>query len=176
MTDATPQPDRINLPDHAAPKHAGGRPVVWTPERITDAKATVLDRLADGQSMRSICTQDDMPSWSTLRRWLREDVEFATQYARAREAAADMSAARVIEIAEAVAAGKMDPQAGRTAIDGHKWAASKLNARVYGDRIDVNQHHTGNVQVGWVIDLSPAGPVIEGEGATVIEGRTPADE
>ena len=171
MNDATPQPDRINLPDHAARM---GRPVVWTPERIAEAQTAILDRLADGQSIRRICSQPDMPSWSTVREWLRTHADFATQYARAREAAADQLAARIVDIAEDVAEGRLEAQQGRTAIDGLKWAASKLNARVYGDRIDVNQHHSGNVQVGWVIDLSaPADvtPVLDG---TAVRADQPA--
>ncbi|MCG5241387.1 hypothetical protein ACIU1J_27605 [Azospirillum doebereinerae] len=181
--DAQPdEPQRLDLPDHAATppaKHPGGRPVVWTPERIAETKPAILDALADGQSIRTVTALPDMPSWSTLREWLRSDVEFASQYARAREAAADQLAARVVDIADKVADGKLDAQQGRTAIDGYKWAASKLNARVYGDRIDLN--HSGNLTVtpGWVVDLTPpdqGGPLIVGDAEVVlIEGCTPSE-
>lgn len=171
-TDKRPdaQPDTstgLDLPDHAAPRHPGGRPVVWTPERIAEAQDAIVDLLANGHSIRAVCAMPDMPAWSTVREWLRSDAEFTTRYARAREAAADQLAARVVDIADKVAEGRLDAQAGRTAIDGYKWAAAKLKPSVYGDRIDVNANVNANVRVGYVIDLSePAAPLIEGECTT----------
>jgi len=155
MSDAPTTSERLDLPDHAAPARIG-RPPVWTPERIAEAQVAILNHIADGRSIRRICAMDDMPAWETVRRWLRDDVAFAAQYARAREAAADQLAARVVDIAEDVADGKLDAQAGRAAIDGLKWAASKLNARVYGDRLDLNANVNVTGQVaGYIIDLRP---------------------
>ncbi|NUB28535.1 hypothetical protein GAY30_27300 [Azospirillum brasilense] len=169
MTDATPQPDRINLPDHAAPK----RPRTAYDEQ---AVAAILGAVSGGTSLRRACTAQGIDH-STFLRWVRDDepVGLANQYARAREQQAHALADGIVDIAMDETA-KADPNLLRVRLDAAKWAAARILPKVYGDRIDVNQHHTGNVQVGWVIDLSPAGPVIEGEGATVIEGRTSADE
>ncbi|TWA83719.1 hypothetical protein FBZ85_101468 [Azospirillum brasilense] len=172
MTDATPQPDRINLPDHTAPK----RPRVWTPERRAEAWERLLQHIADGGSLDAFCALTDTPSKPTVFEWIRSDPQLANDYARAREVQGDSYADKVADAAQQVLDGKLDAQAGRTAIDALKWLAAKRKPKVYGDRIDANVNLNGNVQVGWVIDLSPSGPVIEGEGATVIEGRTPADE
>ena len=48
----------------------------------------ICERLADGESLRSICRSEDMPGRTTVFKWLRELPAFADQYARAREAQA----------------------------------------------------------------------------------------
>ncbi len=41
------------------------------------------------------------------------------------------------ELAQRVERGKLDPNAGRVAIDALKWIASKLKPRSYGDRLEL---------------------------------------
>lgn len=62
---------------------AGGRPSKDTPA----VRAEILQRMAEGESVRKICTEKHLPTWGTLMRWLREDEsgEFRLQYAQARE-------------------------------------------------------------------------------------------
>jgi hypothetical protein len=48
-----------------------GQPTKRTPELID----TILDRIACGRSLMSICSADDMPGYSTFNRWCREDPE-----------------------------------------------------------------------------------------------------
>jgi len=97
----------------------------------------VLDRLATGESLRAICRT---PGYPSIWRFLRavdddESGQLAQQYARAREANGDTMDARVLEIADEVAASKMDPQAGRTAMEGYKWRAAHQRPHRYGDRV-----------------------------------------
>lgn len=91
----------------------------------------ICDRIAEGESLRKICTSAELPSRETVRKWLREDEGFAGQYARAREEQADYYADKIIEIADEAE----DPQKARVQIDARKWVASKLKPKVYGDRI-----------------------------------------
>ncbi len=65
-------------------------------------------RLLDGESLRSICTDDAMPARSTVLYWLAgawpegdPRREFLGQYARAREAQAELYADDIIDIADA---------------------------------------------------------------------------
>ena len=62
-----------------------GRPSDFTQE-LADV---ICERIADGESLRAICTDDNMPSTSTVCRWLAKDREFQEQYAHARELQAD---------------------------------------------------------------------------------------
>ena len=107
-----------------------GRPVVHTP----DVAEAFLERIAEGRSMRSICSDADMPSWSTIWRWLDGDEAFRTQYARAREAQAHAIAEQAVQEATAAA----DAQLGRLAYDARKWFAGKVAPKVYGDKQQID--------------------------------------
>ena len=133
-----------------------GRPSIYTPELATQ----ICERLADGESLRQICSDPAMPGRSTVRDWLRNNDAFRAEYARAREDQATGLFDLMLDIAEGAApvnltalevkyrtegnidiATVADPVArDRLRIDTIRWAASKLPARVYGDKIpaDVN--------------------------------------
>lgn len=117
----------------------------------TDAIASAIcERIGDGESLRSICASEDMPSKSTVFKWLAENKAFSDQYARARESQADSMADDIVSIADEPG----DPNDKRVRIDARKWVASKLRAKVYGDK--VTQEHTGanggplNISVSYV--------------------------
>lgn len=99
----------------------------------------ICERLAEGESLRSICRDDGMPGMSTIFRFLRDEANETArqQYAQAREDQADVDADKISEQADLVAAGKADPQAARVAIDAWKWAAGKRKPKVYGDRVAI---------------------------------------
>lgn len=117
-------------------------------------------RLANGESLRKICADEEMPDKSTVSRWLgQKDLQpFRDQYARAREEQADFYAEQVVEIADEDPATALessrnedDPevirvdgaavQHQRLRVDARKWYASKLAPKKYGDR--VTAEHTG---------------------------------
>lgn len=104
-----------------------GRPSDFTPEIAN----LICERLADGESLRTICRDDDMPDRGTVRRWLASDEEFRRQYAHAREEQGDVYAERVVE--EAMTA--EDAATGRLRMDALKWAASKLAPKKYGEKV-----------------------------------------
>lgn len=91
----------------------------------------ICEKLADGQSLRSICREDGMPTTSTVCKWLTLLPAFAEQYARAREMQADALADEITDIADNLTG---DPQRDRLRVDARKWAASKLKPRKYGDK------------------------------------------
>lgn len=127
-----------------------GRPSEFSPE-IADK---ICERLADGESLRKICSAEDMPGKSTVFRWLADEANgtFRDQYARAREAQADALFEDCLDIAddskgdtrevdgkeivdhEAIARAKLR-------VDTRKWMAGKLRPKVYGDKI--TQEMTG---------------------------------
>ena len=74
-----------------------GRPTAYTPELA----AEICERMAAGESLRSICRSEDMPSEITVRRWAIENREgFSAQYAMASETRMDCLADEIVEIAD----------------------------------------------------------------------------
>lgn len=122
-----------------------GRPSTFTEETA----AAICAKLAEGESLRSICRDDDMPGLSTVFQWLAARPVFAEQYARAREAQADALFEDILEIADdgrndwMERRGEDDAgwvvngehlQRSRLRIDARKWMAGKLRPKTYGDK------------------------------------------
>ena len=100
---------------------------------------TICDRLADGESLRAICRNDDMPSTASVMRWLDQKEELREQYARAREAQADTIFDECLHIADTYDSDELvEPQhinRARLRIDTRKWMAGKLRPKKYSDKI-----------------------------------------
>ena len=128
------------------------------PEYTEEIGEDICVRLADGESLRSICSDDDMPNRATVFRWLlRDDPEFEAfrdQYTRAREMQADAHADDIQDIADDGTNDWMEKfdkdgnsigwqingeavQRSKLRVDARKWTASKLKPKKYGDKIDV---------------------------------------
>jgi hypothetical protein len=111
-----------------APKAAQakvGRPSDYNAE----VSAAICAKLADGESLRQICANENMPDKATVFRWLDLHRQFRDQYARARDLQAASYADDVVDIADT----EVDPQKARVRIDARKWHASKLAPKKYGD-------------------------------------------
>jgi hypothetical protein len=149
-----------------------GRPTDYTVE-LTDV---ICERLAAGESMRSVSRDEDMPAMSTLFKWLREHEEFSEQYARAKEESADALVEDMLDIADnaanpvivdgvpLVVEGKpvMNADAAAVAharlrVDTRKWSASKLKPKKYGDKVtqEVSGPDGAPVQTATTINFIP---------------------
>jgi hypothetical protein len=116
----------------------------WFPEGYGQETAdTICERLADGESLRAICRDDDMPNKATVFRWLARNADFSDQYARARETQADSLFDDMLEIADGHGErvdedGKTllatDVQRDRLAVETRKWMAGKLKGK-YSDKV-----------------------------------------
>lgn len=118
-----------------------GRPSSYTTE-IADF---LCMRIADGESLRKICFDEDMPSQSMVFRWLASNEEFREKYARAREAQMEVMALEIVEIADDSAKDTIITDDGekpnnewiqrsRLRVETRKWLMSKLRPKVYGER------------------------------------------
>jgi hypothetical protein len=117
-------------------KHVpAGRPSSYTPELAE----LICERLADGESVRSICESAEMPDRTTVRRWLGLNADFAAKCARAWELQADWYTDKQLELSAAAIAGRVDPQAARVAMSAYQWVASKRHPKRYGDTQNINQ-------------------------------------
>lgn len=134
-------------------------------QKVADA---ICQRLSDGESLRTICADDDMPSRMSVFRWLADEKNsaFRDQYARAREAQAEFYAESIVDISDEevtmVRRSKHQPGAddadgdvevvfdsaavarNRLRVDARKWYASKLAPKKYGDKIE--QEHSGEMK------------------------------
>lgn len=115
------------------PKHPGGRPSVYT-DAIADE---ICERIADDESLVSICRDAHMPARSTVRLWAREHTEFSAKYARAREDQGHTAADVVGDIRKQVLSGEITPDVGRAAADMAKWEASRRASKNFGDKLEV---------------------------------------
>lgn len=97
----------------------------------------ICDRIADGESLRGICEDADMPSTAAVRKWLAQDDGGAlvAQYTRAREMQADHEFDEIKAIADLASPG--DVQVARLRVDARKWRAGKMRPKVYGDKIAI---------------------------------------
>lgn len=116
----------------------------WFPEGYGQETADIIcERIADGESLRSICRDDEMPNKATVFRWLTRNQPFSDQYARARETQADTLFDDMLEIADGHGEridedGKTllasDVQRDRLAVETRKWMAGKLKGK-YSDKV-----------------------------------------
>ena len=126
-----------------------GRPSEFSQETAD----IICERIADGESLRSICGDEDMPAKSTVFKWLAQKDGFADQYARAREAQADSIFDDILDIADDARNDWMERQGDegpgyqlngehvqrtRLRIDARKWMAGKLRPKKYGDKLELS--------------------------------------
>lgn len=107
----------------------------------------ICARIAEGESLRSICSASDMPSQSRVYARLAMNKEWQDIYTRAREQQADVLADEVLDVARN--ASNQTWASDRLQIDALKWRAAKLKPKVYGDRQDINL--SGSVDVAQTI-------------------------
>lgn len=112
----------------------------------------ICDRISEGESLRSICKDDGMPSQVAVFKWLGKEGNDALvkQYARARDVQADTIFDECLDIADQYDPDKeaLNPDhinRAKLRIETRKWMAGKLRPKVYGDKLDVE--HNGSLNI-----------------------------
>jgi len=153
----------------------GGRPTTYTPE-LTDI---ICERLASGESLRSISRDSDMPACSTMFKWMREHEQFSKQYVKAKEESADALVEDMLDIADnqvtqplmidgkpveingevVMVKDAVGVNHARLRVDTRKWAASKLKPKKYGDKVqqEVSGPDGGPIETKAVFNFIPVG-------------------
>ena len=90
----------------------------------------MLEALADGKSMREICSDARMPDRATITRWAKGDDELAANIMRAREIGYHTRAEMAVEAAKTAT----DAGLGRLAFDAERWHLSKLS-KAFADKV-----------------------------------------
>lgn len=124
-----------------------GRPSKYSAE-LADL---ICERLAEGESLRAICQDDNFPGKATVFRWLAAHEEFRDQYAHAREAQSDTLFDEILDIADDASNDWMQRHGkdgspawaengeamarSKLRVDARKWMVGKLQPKKYGERI-----------------------------------------
>ena len=139
-----------------------GRPSTYSDELVS----AICQRIAAGESLRSVCRDEGMPSKTTVMRWLADEryESFRDHYARAVQVRADYLTDEILEIAddgvndtyqtERGEATNFDHiQRSKLRVDTRKWLMSKMVPRKYGDRVGL-EHSTpdGPLSIRWQTD------------------------
>ena len=147
-----------------------GRPTKYNQKLVT----VICERIANGESLRKICQDDDMPNKNNVRLWLKKYKEFRAQYARARDEQADFYAEEIIEIADdssndtkKITKGDKEIEVvshenvnrSKLRVDARKWIASKLKPKKYGDRVEHDLGESAVDALGKLMgEIQEAGP------------------
>jgi hypothetical protein len=118
-----------------------GRPSSYSDE----IAETICARIQNGEGLRSICRDEEMPGRQTVLDWLNDEKfpEFRTKYARAREIQGDYLDEEMQEVANS--ATPKNVHVARLRVLTMQWRASKLAPKRYGDKVELE--HAGKVQI-----------------------------
>lgn len=111
----------------------GGRPSEYT----QDIADRICNELSEGNSLRTVCKADDMPSATTVFNWMRTQEGFLEQYTRAKQESADAMAEDVLSISDEVYEDKYAVAKARLQVETRKWLMAKMKPKKYGDKLDV---------------------------------------
>lgn len=122
----------------------------------------ILERIANGESLRQICLGGDMPTHWTVLGWVEQDEDLSHQYARAMQMRCEHMADEIQDIADDGQNDWMERlgsdgqpigwqlngehvQRSKLRIDARKWLLAKMMPKKYGDRQEIE--HSGGVDV-----------------------------
>lgn len=140
---------------------------IGRPSDFTDELADkICAELSNARSLRSICLDEDMPCQTTVFKWLRENADFAQQYARAREAQADAIFDEMLDIADDGANDFMGADEkyngdavarSKLRVDTRKWMAGKLAPKKYGEKTLLGSDPENPLPPGFTVNLVKGG-------------------
>ena len=111
-------------------------------QEITDE---ICVRLAEGESLRSICRDEHLPQKSSILLWVVNgrniegtDRLFSDQYRIAREAGGFSHADEALDLRHDVREGSVDPQSAKVILDALKWGAERMAPKHHSARQEVD--------------------------------------
>lgn len=136
-------------------KHPGGRPIVWDDNKKQTAFETIIERIANGESLREIVLnspREEIPSFPTFFQWISQNKELSKQYACACEIRSEILFDEMLYISDNTEEGEVltekengtvEKKTGdmtqhrKLKIDTRKWILSKMNPKRFGDKLDI---------------------------------------
>ena len=103
-----------------------------------DTEEELLSRLAEGESLSSICRDPHMPDTATVQRWQNADADFDAAVTRAREDGFTLRAEKAVLDAKTAE----DAAKGRLAFDAERWYLGKLS-NAFSEAKPQKHEHSG---------------------------------
>ena len=129
----------------------------------------IVERLSNGEPLRQICRDPNMPAWRTVYDWIEKDPAFAARFAQARELGEDAIAQECFDIADNAANdwmvrnGKEDEpswsvngehiQRSKLRIETRLKLLAKWNPKKWGEKVTTT--HEGGDKPIQIEDMSP---------------------
>ena len=134
------------------------------PTKYTQALAIkICERIATGESVRSIAKTKGMPDAATIHRWVLDNDEFCKQYEVAKQIGAEIEAEEIEEIARDE---KLEVPRAKLIADVKKWNLSKKLPKRFGDKVDIDHTSNGKTITGFTTVLGKAYGTDEDTGDT----------
>lgn len=113
-----------------------------------DVALKICEQIGLGNSLRTVCISDDMPSFQTVFSWIKKYPEFLEHYTRACQERSEAMAEDILDIADDGTNDWMEinkrevvdneaVQRSKLRVDTRKWLMSKMIPKKYGDKIDM---------------------------------------
>src|SRR3954453_11092831 len=143
-----------------------GRPSLYSEE----IAAEIFERLANGESLSSVCRADRMPTRQAVHEWIADNRGgFGDKYARARSAQADHFADETLAIADDTSGDWVERggelvvnhehvQRSRLRVDARKWLMARMAPRKYGDKVVLAGDPESPMRVVQRIEMVPVEP------------------
>lgn len=120
----------------------------------------ICEKVADGDNIMYILNNNsEYPSWSTFRRWKRDNEELRTLYINAQQDKAEALEKEIDDYRTMLLAKEIDPSTYNTLVQTLKWKMAKFYPKVFGDKVDVTSQ-------GEKIQQPQAIPIVLQDGRT----------
>ena len=124
-------------------------------QEIEEIFEKILSEIRKGKSVSSILKEKNMPCRDTFDKWLEQDLLKIDKYTRAKEIGIDAKFESIEqdyleEPQRDSETGRIDPawvNLQRLKIDAKKWELSKLMPKKYGDRLELDNKHSGELNI-----------------------------
>lgn len=97
----------------------------------------ILDRMAEGESVASICASAGYPERKIVRRWLATVPEFYAKFMAARDLQAESLQDQMIEIETRVLSGDLEAKQAKAALDSLQFRIQRLCPKRWGNKVEV---------------------------------------
>ena len=128
-----------------APKRGRGRVSTYSEE----VARRICERIEQGETLTSICRDEDMPATRTVSDWQKQHASFAADFTRARDIGHDAIAARLRETARGRGETTGDIQRDKLIIETDLKLLAKWDPKRYGDKLEIKQKGRARVEVSF---------------------------
>ena len=146
-----PIKQRFSKGSQAGKKGSVGRPTAYSPEIVE----YIIDQMAEGKDLTTICQDPRMPHRVTVGHWLSKYPEFAFQYEIAKNGLADHYFKQMMDIIRDTSNSSLG--ADNLKVKTLQWACSRMS-RNYAEKREISNNTSVDITVNSRIDLTRLEP------------------